>query len=221
MQDYAVIPVSYVPLPSIIDQAAAVLRAGGVICHATETCYGFAASLFSKSGIAELYAVKEMPKEKPLSILVSSLDEAKRYGVFSDRSLALANYFWPGPLTILLPRTDALPSSFNPESSLIGMRVSPHPVVQLLLEELEKPIVTTSANLFGEAEAYTIADVRRQLYRHSVQPDLVLDSGHLPRVLPSTLVDGRTLRILREGTMLAEEIYKVDRRFNTGGHNEA
>ena len=174
--------------------AVKALHAGAVLAHATETCYGLAVDIFQKGAVEKLYRLKQMPFSKPVSILVRDLQEAQRYGEFSAAALKLAQQHWPGPLTLIVPRTAALPLWINPGLDSVGIRVSDHKEVQALLEAFGGPLTTTSANVSGEPQAYAASDM-------GLKPDLILDSGSIPKNPPSTIVkvDGAELRVIRQG----------------------
>lgn len=181
----------------VIRRAAEVLKAGGLVINPTDTCYGIAADIFNKAAIENLYAQKGMPLDKPISILVRSIEEAKIYGVFSEFALRLAQEFWPGPLTLVVPRTDALPPHINPSGKTVGIRVIDDPVSVSLLDALGGPITTTSANAHGMPSPYSVKEV-------SVEADLMLDVGELSRrQKPSTIiqVEGDTATMIRQGDL--------------------
>lgn len=190
------------PSPSIIQEAVRFLRLGKVIAHPTDTCYGLAVDVHSAKGLKRLYSLKKMPIDKPVSILVRSLEEARRYGEFCELSERMAMEFWPGPLTLVVPRKPGLPDFLNPGAELIGLRVIDEPVSLALLEELGGPITTTSANLHGEKTPFSVDDF-------TVAPDLVLDVGCLRKhEKPSTVIKiaDNKATTLRQGDLF--EIYK-------------
>lgn len=178
------------------------MRLGKVIAHPTDTCYGLAVDIHSEKGLKKLYSLKKMPSDKPVSILVKSLTEAHYYGEFCELSERMAMEFWPGPLTLVVPRKSGLPDFLNSGEELIGLRVIDEPVSLALLEELGGPITTTSANLHGEKTPFSVTDL-------TVEPDLVLDVGYLRKhEKPSTVikvVDNKATT-LRHGDLF--EIYK-------------
>lgn len=192
------------PESAAIAAAAAVLRGGGVIVHPTETCYGLAVRVDQETSesLDRLYVLKKMERAKPISILVQNLTEAEQYGVFDARARALAQEFWPGPLTIIVPRTRAVPHYLNPGAATIAMRV-PSCAVSLALVSAVGAVTTTSANVSGASSPYSIAEM-------ILRPDLIMDGGVLPRVLPSTIVDTTVTpwRIVREGPISQKELLK-------------
>lgn len=196
-----------------IARALEVLRNGGVIAHATETCYGLACDLSNPSAVAKLFDIKRRPYDQPVSALFSSLDEAKKYLEFSSRALSLSDKYLPGPLTIVLPRRIPAPTQIHVvPSSLsiinyqlsIGLRVSSHPLASSLALHFGKPIATSSANLHGHPNPYSPADIMSQFMDQKCAPDLVIDSGVLPLAPASTVVavDGEKVTVLRQGELV-------------------
>jgi L-threonylcarbamoyladenylate synthase len=189
-----------------IAAALKVLSDGGVVAHATETCYGLACDLRNPDAVQKLFRIKNRPGNAPVSGLFSSLDEAKKYVSWTTDANDLARDYLPGPLTIILPiRTDA-PVRIYPEpppedGRTLGVRISSLPLAQTLAKEFGFPISTTSANLHGEPNPYDTTEIVRQFSSAEFQPDLILDSGKLPPTPPSTVVDltKKTQEIRRKG----------------------
>ncbi len=180
-----------------IAEAVQILREGGIVAHPTDTCYGLAVDITNKDALKQLYEVKGMPTEKPVSILVGSLEEAQKYGEFCDLALRLAEEFWPGPLTLVVPRKKALPGFMNPDAEEIGLRVIDNPVSEALIKGLGGPVTTTSANAHGRATPFSVKDI-------TTKPDLVVDVGWLERhEKPSTvlLVKDDQATTLRQGDL--------------------
>lgn len=199
-----------------LTEALSVLHAGGTVAHATETCYGFACDLTNPAAVARLFAIKQRSADQPVSALFSSLEEAKQYVVWNARAEELARAHLPGPLTLILPmRADAPTAlytvpmnklravtencSLKTENSL-GLRLSSHSVASALAAAFGSPLSTTSANLHGAPNPYSAADIALQFEGQPLQPDLILDSGNLPRTPPSTVID------------LTKEVEKIHRK---------
>lgn len=184
-----------------------------VIMHATDTCYGLAADVFDEQALNKLYKIKKMHGVKPVSMMVKSLEEAEKYAQFDDLARKLAEKFWPGPLTLVLPRKRmaevGLPDFFNPESATVGIRCPDSKISRALIDLNKRPLTTTSANVSGRPEVYKVLDYLSQLKEHDVLPDLVIDGGEIARNQPSTIVKilGGKLEYLREGG-LKEEVDK-------------
>ncbi|MCA9370442.1 MAG: threonylcarbamoyl-AMP synthase [Candidatus Peregrinibacteria bacterium] len=190
-----------------IQQALDVLRNGGVVAHATETCYGLACDLTNIDAVTKLFTIKHRPDTMPVSALFASIDQAKQYLEWNDLAEQLAQKYLPGPLTIILKeRTDApksllpTPSSLLPTPS-IGLRISSHPTASALVEAFGSPLSTTSANLHGKENPYSVEDLE-------AVPDIILDDGPLQIRDASTVVDVSTgmLHILRKGDIALERV---------------
>lgn len=173
------------------------MREGGVVAHATETCYGFAVDIFQKGAVQKLYALKKMSWEKPVNILLRSLDEAREYGEFSPEAIRLALKYWPGPLTIVVPRKSIVPKWINPGINTIGIRVSSNAMTKKLIEAFGGPITTTSANVTNLLQAYSGQEILDQ----KIMPDFILDSGKIGNNPPTTIVEviGDDIKIIRQG----------------------
>lgn len=183
----------------IIQKAVRILQTGGVIMHPTETCYGLAADVRDKEALEKLYKIKGRDSKKPVSILVSGLEMAQRYGEFSKKALRLVEKYWPGPLSILVPRMKNLPEFFNSGDEFVSIRWSGMEFCSKLVKEFGSPITTTSANLAGGEPLYE-ADVN--VFGELVDLiDLVVDGGKISKNEPSTIVrvDGDKMKIIRQG----------------------
>ncbi len=197
----------------LIVESLQVLEKGGVLLHPTETCYGLAADIFYPEAVEKIYMLKEMPREKPVSIMVSSLEQAEEYGEFSERAKKLARAFWPGPLTIIVKRREALPSYINPGLMSVGLRCPDHRFTLELLRRFEEPLVTTSANRTGEPQAYDVETFLEDRIE-VMHPDFIVDMGRIPETAPSTIVDvsgesGEPFLIVRHGPVSVDEVYRV------------
>ncbi len=183
-------------------EAVTVLQSGGVIAHATETCYGLACNLGNPLAVKKLFAIKQRPETQPVSGLFPSLERAKKWVVWNEKADELATQHLPGPLTLILPVRPDAPGAIFPSLhsyATLGVRISSSPVAQALAEACNFPISTTSANVHGKPNPYSAEDIAAQFEGQEMQPDLVLDSGTLPQVPPSTVInlttdDDQTLR---------------------------
>lgn len=195
-----------------IAAALEILRSGGIVAHATETCYGLACDVSSAEVVAKLFALKQRPPDQPISVLFVSIDDAKRYVEWNEEAEKVAKKYLPGPLTIILPlkskplkqlrvTSDELRETRNPKPATIGVRISSYPLAQRLVREFGSPLSTTSANFHGESNTYSVEDIVDQFSQKPLRPNLILDSGPLPPTPPSTVIDltVTTIRIRRRG----------------------
>jgi len=191
--------------PRCLDEILAVLKAGGVVMHPTETCYGFAANVFDKNAVEKIYKIKGRDEKKPFSILVDGPEMAQKYGVFSEKARELAQTYWPGPLSIIVPRTEKLPEFFNPGENFVSMRVSADDLCVKMPHLLNLPVTTTSANVYGKDPLYSCDDLS-QFGDRVDMIDLVVDGRKLPLNKPSTIIKivDDSMTILRQGDLVIE-----------------
>ena len=191
-----------------LEQILSFLRAGGVIAFPTDTAYGLGADPFNDGAVRRIFEIKGRPETKPILLLVSSMEMANRVVTLSEKAVALAERFWPGPLTMVLPARDTVSSGITAGTGTVGIRWADAPFAQRLLTAFDRPITATSANLAGRPSTVTIAEVREQL---GESLDLVVDGGTLPARGGSTLIDLTAIpaRLLREGPIPEAELSDV------------
>lgn len=190
--------------PHALDRALEVLQAGGLVAFPTDTVYGVGSLAFDAQGIDQLYRVKERQHTKAIPILLSRPEQLSQ--VSGDINITverLSKRFWPGPLTLVLPRSTQLPANIS-QYTTIGVRIPDHPVALALIDRAG-PLAVTSANLSGERNSRTAQEVFEQLAGRIA---LILDGGKTPGGAPSTVVDCTTpqLRILRSGPISKQEL---------------
>ena len=193
-----------------LSTAAAHLRAGKILAVPTETVYGLCVSAFNRAGVEALFHLKSRYEMKPLPIQVDSIRTALVAGfLFPDRVLALAETFWPGPLTIVVPRPPTIPSWYAPDSHEVALRIPNHAVTLALLDEMGAPLAITSANLSGEPPLTDAPSIART-FQNAVDL-LILDDGPSPGGLASTVVDvtGERPSLVREGPIPLSSILEV------------
>ncbi|NPA94781.1 MAG: threonylcarbamoyl-AMP synthase [Thermodesulfobacteria bacterium] len=191
-----------------LDEAARVIKEGGVCVIPTETAYGLAASIYNPRAMSRIYEIKRRPTTKPLLILADDLKEAPvELSAIPRYAMRLMDRFWPGPLTLLLPASSEAHFYLTGGSKKVGVRLSSHPVAAELVRRVGHPITATSANLSGMGLSKTIQQVREQLDGPAV-PDIFLDAGKIDDGPASTIVDctGQRPKIVREGAISREDI---------------
>ena len=191
-------------------KALAVLKAGGLVAFPTDTVYGVGALAYDGNAIESIYRAKDRPIEKAIPILISDKDELEKVGRdIPETARRLASHFWPGALTILVPKRADLPAAVS-ATSTVGVRVPDHPIARALLSAAG-PMAVTSANLSGGPSPVSAEEVYEQL---GGRIPVILDGGRTPGGIPSTLVDcaAPELKILREGPIAVEEILAVLRK---------
>ena len=193
-----------------IEAAAQILLGGGLVAFPTETVYGLGADATSDSAVAGIFAAKERPDFNPLIVHVPDQAAAAAQVVFSKAAQALAEAFWPGPLTLVLPRRQDSRISLLCSAGLdsLGVRAPAHPVAQRLLTACGLPLAAPSANRSGRISPTTAAHVAESL---GAAVPLILDGGPCPLGLESTVVEatGQRLRLLRPGGVTREQLEAV------------
>src|SRR6185503_14967689 len=188
-----------------IAEAARLILAGEPVAVPTETVYGLAADATKEEAVARIYAAKGRPSFNPLIVHVPDLPAAQQIGEFSDDALALAEQYWPGPLTLVVPlREDAQIASITTAGlSSVGLRVPDHPAMQALLRASGRPLAAPSANASGSISPTRASHVVKSL---GGRIPLIVDAGRTERGIESTIVavTGGALRLLRRGPIEIE-----------------
>jgi L-threonylcarbamoyladenylate synthase len=194
---------------SQIDHAVAVLRRGGLVAFPTETVYGLGADATDPTAVQKIFAAKGRPSTNPLIVHVADVVIARRY-VTVWRAVAeqLAGHFWPGPLTLVLPKSASICGEVTAGRSSVGIRVPNHPLALLLLRGFDGPVAAPSANRANHISPTSAEDVRAEL---GGGVDLILDGGPCTVGIESTVIDLSADRpcILRPGGVTRQQIESV------------
>jgi L-threonylcarbamoyladenylate synthase len=188
-----------------IAAAAAILRAGGLVAFPTETVYGLGAHALDATAARGIFEAKGRPADDPLIVHLASAERVHDVAHLDPRAVALARRFWPGPLTLVLPKREHVPAIVTAGLATVAVRVPSHPVARALLDVADLPIAAPSANLFGRPSPtraeHVLADLDGRI-------DAVLDGGPTDVGVESTIVDlsGAQPRLLRPGGLAAEAI---------------
>jgi L-threonylcarbamoyladenylate synthase len=190
---------------SAIARAAAAIRQGELVAMPTETVYGLAADALDPTAVGRIFAAKQRPANHPLIVHVSSLEEADRVAHVDDRARRLAAAFWPGPLTLVLPRRDVVPDAVTGGLDTVGVRIPAHPVAQALIAACGRPLAAPSANRYTRLSPTRAEHVVSQL---GDDVCIVLDAGPTKVGIESTVLDLSTEEpvLLRPGGIDAERI---------------
>ncbi len=192
-----------------VAEAVEVLRNGGVAAIPTDTVYGLAAGGLDDAAVARVFEVKGRPEGMPLPLLLADVADISLCCVdVPESARSLAEAFWPGPLTLVLRRSDAVPDIVTASGDTVGVRVPDHPVPREIARRLGSPITGTSANRSGLPPATDAREVREQI---GDRVDYVLDGGAVHAGVPSTVLDltGPEPRILRPGGVSPGAIAEV------------
>lgn len=192
------------PTAEGLASAAAAIRAGEVVAYPTETVYGLAVDPFSEAAIARLFAVKERDRGKPLLLIVAGVDQLSRVAAeFSERAQAYARAFWPGPLSLLLPKSSAIPDILTAGGAKICVRCPACDIARALCREAGGAVTSSSANLSGEEPVLSLSSL------HLPGVAIGIDGGTLPPSAPSTVFDPELGIVLREGAISRAQLDAV------------
>ncbi len=192
-----------------IERVASIWRGGGIVAFPTETVYGLGAHAFDEKAVERIFAAKQRPAWDPVIVHVSDgLPLGRLVADISDAARALMEAFWPGPLTLLLPRGPDVPDAVTAGRPLVGVRVPSHPVARALISAAGMPIAAPSANSFGRPSPTTAAHVLDDL---DGRIDAIVDSGPTWHGVESTVVDASQspLIVYRPGAVTLEALRSV------------
>jgi L-threonylcarbamoyladenylate synthase len=192
-----------------IKKAISILKKGGVVAYPTDTVYGLGACMTDTAAVDRIFQVKGRPKGMALPVLLA--DKVQMESIVTSvplSALRLADEFFPGALTIILPKSDIVPDIITGGGRTVAFRIPDHPVPLALIKGLGKPIVGTSANLSGQPSALTAGEVQAQI---GDKIDMVIDGGRCPGGIESTVIDlsGKKPVVRRQGAISIEKLRKI------------
>jgi L-threonylcarbamoyladenylate synthase len=200
------------PDPTAVARAAECLRRGGLVAFPTETVYGLGVNALDRAAVQRLFAAKQRPSTDPLIIHVASFESiAPLVSRVPRNARSLARRFWPGPLTLIFPRSARVPDEVTAGLPSVALRVPAHPVARALIEAAAVPVAAPSANLFSRPSPTQASHVIDDL---DGRIDLVVDGGPTTVGVESTVLDltGDTPTVLRPGAVTIEMLRKVVKR---------
>lgn len=186
-------------------QAADQLQAGELVVYPTDTVYGVGVSAFSDEALRRLYHAKQRPFDKAIPVLLADPDDILRIADhLPDYTKPLIEAFWPGPLTLIVPKRADLPPTLSPNDG-VAVRIPSHPIARAFIRACGGAVATTSANLSGQPPAQTGAEALAQL---AGQVAVILEDGRSPHAIASTIIDCRTdnMTIVRQGPITENEL---------------
>lgn len=197
------------PDSAVIARAAACLRGGGLVAFPTETVYGLGVHALDRGAVSRLFAVKGRPANDPLIVHVATVDDLAPLVIsVPENARVLAAHFWPGPLTLVLRRTEVVPDEVTAGLDTVAVRVPSHPVARALIQAAGVPVAAPSANLFSRPSPTTAEHV---LADFNGRVDLVVDGGATQVGIESTVLDlsGETPMVLRPGAVSIDMLRRV------------
>ena len=205
-----------------ISNAAKALKDGHLVAFPTETVYGLGADATNEKAVARIYSVKARPTDHPLIVHISSINKLEDWATdIPDYAIKLAREFWPGPMTLILPKKDIAKDFITGGQNNVGLRVPDQPIALALLSKFEefggKGIAAPSANRFGAVSPTTAEAVGEEIGKYLDQNDLMLDGGNCLIGIESTIIDctGLVPRVLRPGA-ITEEMIELTLEKNVG-----
>jgi len=197
------------PIQKQVEKGISILKEGGLVAFPTDTVYGLGACVNIESAVERLYRVKKRSQDMPLPLLLANTSQMREVAErVPEVTWFLIQKFLPGALTLVLPRSDAVPDIITAGGMTVAIRIPAHTIPVALAEGLEAPIVGTSANLSGKPSSLTADEVYSQFNN---EIDLIIDGGRCPGGVESTIVDvtGEIPVVLREGAISREELKQV------------
>lgn len=188
--------------------AAKHIQQGHLVAFPTETVYGLGANALDPIAVAKIFELKERPTFDPLIVHIASTDDIRKLTITDDeRVYKLAEHFWPGPLTIILPKSEVVPDIVTSGLETVGIRMPNHPVALALIKESGCPIAAPSANKFGQLSPTQARHVSKQL----PGVDFLLDGGEAQVGIESTIIslNDKGFEILRHGFITKEDIQVI------------
>ncbi len=197
--------------PQNINTAAEILRSGGLVGIPTETVYGLAANALNGRAVAKIFAAKGRPMDNPLIVHIADFDDIKRFGLVSeipDSAKKLAKAFWPGPLTMIMKKSDIIPDEVSAGLDTVAIRFPSHPSAQAIIKAADVPLAAPSANLSGSPSPTTANHVMNDM---NGRIDAIFDGGACSVGLESTVITlaAEVPRVLRPGGITVEMLKSV------------
>lgn len=197
------------PDPGVLERAGGIIRDGGLVAFPTETVYGLGAAALDQDATALIFEAKGRPSSDPLIVHVDSVGAARSLTTkWDERADRLTDRFWPGPLTIVMAKSDAVPDGITAGRRTVAIRMPAHPVALGLIAAAGRPVAAPSANRFGRISPTTADAVEAEL---SGRYDMLIDGGPTSVGVESTVLDltGATPVVLRPGGVTLEELRTV------------
>ena len=192
-----------------LERGVQVLRDGGVVAFPTDTLYGLGADVFNLDALQKVFDIKERPAGLALPVLIDSWKQFETVAAdVTQVARTLAEKYWPGPLTLIVSKADAVPDLLTAGAPTVAVRVPDHPVPRSLARMFGGPITGTSANRSGEPDLKSLEELTAQL---GSRVDYVVTAGPAPMGTASTIVDisAGSLKLIREGALPFEDVLQA------------
>ncbi len=193
-----------ISIPDIVSD----LKSGKAIVYPTETCYGLGCDATNQLAVDKIFSIKKRQNEKSVLVVAPSISMIIEYIDWTPALQKIADNYWPGALTVVTKAKNncTLAKGVIANDGTVAFRISSHPFVTTLSEALEKPLVSTSANITSQESPYDIESVLKMFENSSPQPDIIIDAGILPHKNPSTIIrlDNDKITVLRQGEIIIQ-----------------
>lgn len=192
-----------------LDNCIEVLSNGGIVIFPTETVYGIGTNAYCEKSVEKIYEIKERPEEKPLSILVSNVNEISKYAIINNSmEEQIIKNFMPGPITIILEKRPEVFNYITSGKNTIGIRIPDNKIILKILEALKLPIVAPSANISGHPSGIELNEI---LPDFENKVDICIDGGKSELSESSTIVQvvDNEIKVLRQGKILKQDIENI------------
>ncbi len=199
------------PTKKTIQEIIRAIKEGKIIVYPTDTVYGLGCAALDVGVVEQLFRVKQRSDSKPIPILVRDIKMAKKLANINREQEAFLKKVWPGKITVVFFKKDVVPDIVTAGSKKVGLRIPDYKFTKDLMDRLDFPITTTSANISGKLPSGNIKEILRQFEGPGFKPDLVLDAGILPPSQSSTVVDLSDLKpkIIRKGPVSKKKVLKI------------
>ncbi|HAN09093.1 MAG TPA: threonylcarbamoyl-AMP synthase [Clostridiales bacterium] len=191
-----------------IDNISTMLEQGRIVVFPTETVYGMACNGCNIESVKKIYHIKRREYEKPMMILIGNMGDLYKYiDIVEENTKKLIEKFWPGPLSLILKKSNLIPDYITNGSDKVCIRYTSNKVAQLIINKCDFPVVVTSANISNYENCQKLEQIVAQF---KMNVDLYIEGGPIERNIPSTIVevDKNEIKLIREGVIKEEEIYK-------------
>jgi L-threonylcarbamoyladenylate synthase len=187
--------------------AAAEIKSGGIVVFPTETVYGIGADAFNGDACAKIFDIKGRPRDNPLIVHISKLDQLKEVAEYTDEIIGIAKILWPGPVTFILKKNKKIPDEVSAGLETVAVRMPAHPIALRLIDESGTPIAAPSANISKKPSATKASHVIKEL---NEKVDIIIDGGDVAFGIESTIIDmtKKPRMLLRPGAFTMEELEK-------------
>ena len=200
----------------ILKTAGEILKSGGVIVYPTDTLYGLGANAFDENAVLKIYKIKKQDRNKPISVIVKDIEMARRIACIDSKVEKILERIWPGPVTIVLRKKDAIPYILTGGDETVAIRIPDNKFISTLTEKINFPITATSANISGEKNLLKSAEIVEKFKNNKPSPDLFINAGNIKNPTASTIIDLTTTtpKILRMGIVGKDKIKELFEKFD-------